>query len=81
MAVQQRISTNLNYDKVGNTYKVIIDRIEGDYYIGRTEYDSPEVDTEVLIAVADGELSIGSFYNVEITDATEFDLMGRLSNL
>lgn len=81
MAVQQRISTNLNYDKVGNTYKVIIDRIEGDYHIGRTEYDSPEVDTEVLIAVAEGELSIGSFYNVEITDATEFDLMGRLSNL
>ena len=60
---------------------MIIDRIEGDYYIGRTEYDSPEVDTEVLIAVAEGELSIGSFYNVEITDATEFDLMGRLSNL
>ena len=81
MAVQQRISTNLNYEKVGHTYKVIIDRIEGDYYIGRTEYDSPEVDTEVLIEVADGELNIGSFYNVEITDATEFDLMGRLSNL
>ena len=57
-------------------FKVIIDRVEGDYYVGRTEYDSPDVDTEVLISVKDANLSIGSFYNVEITDATEFDLMG-----
>ena len=78
MAVQQRISTQLNYDKVGQKYKVIIDRIEGEYYVGRTEYDSPDVDTEVLIATSSGRLKIGSFYNVEITDATEFDLMGKV---
>ena len=78
MAVQQRISTQLNYDKVGQKYKVIIDRIEGEYYIGRTEYDSPDVDTEVLISTSSANLEIGSFYNVEITDATEFDLMGKL---
>lgn len=78
MAVQQRISTQLNYDKVGKIFKVIIDRIEGEYYIGRTEYDSPDVDTEVLISVTSAELKIGSFYNVKITDATEFDLMGIL---
>ena len=78
MSVQQRISTQLNYDKVGEKYKVIIDRIEGEYYIGRTEYDSPDVDTEVLISTSSANLKIGSFYNVEITDATEFDLMGKL---
>ena len=78
MAVQQRISTQLNYEKVGKCYKVIIDRVEGDYYVGRTEFDSPDVDTEVLISTASAELSVGAFYNVEITDATEFDLMGKL---
>ena len=78
MAVQQRISTQLNYEKVGKKYRVIIDRVEGDYYVGRTEYDSPDVDTEVLISVSSAELSVGTFYNVEITDASEFDLMGKL---
>lgn len=78
MEVQQRISTRLNDAKVGNEYKTIIDRIEGDYYIGRTEYDSPDVDTEVLIHINEGELEIGEFYNVLITDATEFDLMGTV---
>ena len=78
MEVQQRISTRLNDAKVGNVYKTIIDRVEGDYYIGRTEFDSPDVDTEVLINVAEGELKIGCFYDVRITDATEFDLMGTL---
>ena len=78
MDIQQRISTRLNYDKVGSTYKTIIDRVEGEYYIGRTEFDSPDVDTEVLIPVADGELEIGTFYNVKINDATEFDLMGEV---
>jgi ribosomal protein S12 methylthiotransferase len=78
MEVQQRISTRLNDAKVGNVYKTIIDRVEGDYYIGRTEYDSPDVDTEVLINVAEGDLQIGAFYDVRITDATEFDLMGTL---
>ncbi|MBQ6693993.1 MAG: 30S ribosomal protein S12 methylthiotransferase RimO [Bacteroidaceae bacterium] len=78
MEVQQRISTNLNNAKVGATFITIIDRIEGDYYIGRTEYDSPEVDTEVLIPTSAGKLNIGQFYNVRIDDATEFDLMGSV---
>lgn len=76
MEVQQRISTKLNDAKVGGLFRTVIDRIEGDYYIGRTEFDSPDVDTEVLVNVNDGELKIGEFYNVRITDATEFDLMG-----
>ena len=78
MEVQQRISTRLNEAKTGNVYRTIIDRVEGDYYIGRTEFDSPDVDTEVLINVNEGELKIGEFYNVRITDATEFDLMGTV---
>lgn len=76
MEVQQRISTKLNDAKVGGLFRTVIDRIEGDYYIGRTEFDSPDVDTEVLVNMNDGELKIGEFYNVRITDATEFDLMG-----
>lgn len=78
MDIQQRISSRLNCEKVGKTFKTIIDRIEGEYYIGRTEFDSPDVDTEVLVPVADGELQIGAFYNVRIDDATEFDLMGKV---
>ena len=78
MEVQQRISTRLNEEKIGKIYKTIIDRIEGEYYIGRTEFDSPDVDTEVLISVKENRLRIGNFYNVEITDASEFDLMGRI---
>ena len=76
MDVQQRISTRLNGEKVGHCFKTIIDRIEGDYYVGRTEFDSPDVDTEVLVHKSEGELQIGCFYDIEITDATEFDLMG-----
>lgn len=76
MEIQQRISTKLNEARVGKAYKSIIDRVEGDYYIGRTEFDSPEVDMEVLVPVKNGKLEIGRFYNVRITDATEFDLMG-----
>ena len=78
MEVQQRISTRLNEEKVGKVYRCVIDRVEGDYYVGRTEYDSPDVDTEVLVSISEGELEIGSFYDVRITDATEFDLMGTL---
>ncbi|MBR2416822.1 MAG: 30S ribosomal protein S12 methylthiotransferase RimO [Bacteroidaceae bacterium] len=79
MEVQQRISTRLNEEKVGKVFKTIIDRVEGDYYIGRTEFDSPDVDTEVLIHTGEGEMKIGEFYDVLIIDATEFDLMGRVS--
>ena len=78
MEIQQRISTRLNGEKVNKVYKAVIDRVEGDYYIGRTEFDSPDVDTEVLINVNEGKLEIGGFYNVRITDATEFDLMGSV---
>ena len=76
MRIQQRISEELEAEKVGKTLKVIIDRQEGDYYIGRTEFCSPEVDPEVLIPVAERELTIGTFYDVLITDSEEFDLYG-----
>lgn len=76
MAVQQRISAELTARKIGQVMKVIIDRIEGDYYIGRTEFDSPEVDPEVLISLSEGELQKGMFYQVKITGADDFDLYG-----
>ncbi len=76
MALQQDISFELNQQKIGNTYKVLIDRKEGEFYIGRTEYDSPEVDNEVLIK-AKG-LKIGTFVNVKIDKAEEFDLIGNV---
>ena len=79
MEVQQRISNKLNSEKIGQIYKTIIDRTEGDYYIGRTEYDSPDVDTEILIPINKRKLKIGHFYDVEIVDATEFDLMGKIA--
>jgi ribosomal protein S12 methylthiotransferase len=78
MAIQQRISAELSERKIGQTFRVIIDRVEGDYYIGRTEFDSPEVDPEVLIAAADGKLQIGEFYHVEVTSADDFDLYGTV---
>ena len=78
MAIQQEISAELSHNKIGKTYKVIIDRIEGEYYIGRTEFDSPEVDPEVLILAGEQELAIGHFYNVKIYDADDFDLYGEL---
>ena len=73
MRVQQNISAELEAQKIGQTLRVIIDRIEGDWYIGRTEFCSPEVDPEVLIP-AQEDLQIGEFYEVRITDAEEFDL-------
>ncbi len=77
MAVQQEIATEINTKKIGTTQRIILDRREGDYYIGRTEADSPEVDGEVLIPSND-KLTIGQFYNAYITDANEFDLYGRV---
>lgn len=77
MALQQEISQKLNEEKIGKTYKVLIDRREANYYVGRTQYDSPEVDNEVLIQ-ADRELFTGEFYQVHITGAEEFDLYGRV---
>lgn len=76
MRLQQRISTEMQQDMIGKQQRIIIDRREGDYYIGRTEYSSPEVDPEVLVAANDVTLSIGKFYDVEIVDANEFDLYG-----
>lgn len=77
MALQERIALDINEQKIGNTLKVIVDREESDYYIGRTEYDSPEVDTEVLIK-KNKMLNIGDFYNVRITGAQPFDLYGEV---
>ena len=79
MALQQKISTELLSNMVGQTMKVIIDRKEGDYYVGRTEYSSPEVDPEVLIPINERRLKIGHFYNVQMTDSSEFDLYGILT--
>ncbi len=76
MALQQRISAEVQAEKVGKTFKVVIDRVEGDYYVGRTEFDSPEVDPEVLIPVEEGLLRKGCFYDIKITDSDDFDLYG-----
>ena len=78
MALQQEISAEVEAEKVGKTMTVVIDRKEGDYYVGRTEFCSPEVDPEVLIPVGDKKLRTGNFYNVEITDSEEFDLYGKV---
>ena len=75
MAIQQDISLEINAQRVGKTEKVLIDRLEGDYYVGRTQYDSPEVDDEILIP-AEIELEIGQFYQVTITQADYFDCYG-----
>ena len=79
MAVQQEISHNLNKNKIGQSFKVLFDRKENDYFIGRTEFDSPDVDNEVLLkADANTFVRIGDFANVKITEATDFDLYGGL---
>ena len=78
MAIQQEVSAELNTKKVGQVLPIIIDREEGDYYVGRTEFDSPEVDLEVLVSKNEGILETGSFYLVQITDAAEFDLYASL---
>jgi ribosomal protein S12 methylthiotransferase len=79
MRVQQRIAEEVSAASVGQTMQVIIDREEGEYYIGRSQYDSPEVDPEVLIRKADNNVEIGQYYMVEITGADEFDLYGKVA--
>lgn len=74
MNIQQVISSELSAKKIGENIKVVIDRVEGEYYIGRSEFDSPEVDPEVLILKQNGKLIIGDFYNATIVDADDFDL-------
>ena len=76
MEIQQNISMELNAMKTGKVFKVIVDRREGDYFIGRTESDSPEVDQEILIP-SEYQLNIGQFYDIKITQASEFDLTGN----
>ena len=78
MAIQQGISAELSQAKIGQEIKVIIDRKEGEYYIGRTQFDSPEVDPEVLIKADGKRLFSGRFYKVRITNADDFDLYGEL---
>ncbi len=78
MSIQQKISLQLNVNKIGKSFEIVIDREESGYWIGRTQYDSPEVDCEVLVKQQDApNFQIGGFYNVVITDAEEFDLYAR----
>lgn len=77
MALQQEISAEMEAERVGKVMRVVIDRKEGEYFVGRTEYSSPEVDPEVLIPVSDGTLQRGAFYPVQIVDSSEFDLYGK----
>jgi len=79
MELQREISAELNQQKIGQTFKVIIDRLEGEYYIGRTEFDSPEVDNEVLVSFHP-DIKIGEFVNVTITSATDFELFASFES-
>ncbi len=78
MAIQQNISLETNEKRVGTVEKVLIDRIEGDYYIGRTQYDSPEVDDEILISLDDADLEVGTFVNAKVVKADYFDLYAEI---
>ena len=78
MSLQQKISHEINQDKVGKSFKVLIDRGDKNNYFGRTEFDSPEVDNEVIIPVTNSHLRVGEFYDVEITSAREYDLIGKI---
>jgi ribosomal protein S12 methylthiotransferase len=77
MRLQETISIEKNSEKVGKEYMVLIDRLEGNFWVGRTEYDSPEIDNEVLISTEE-DLKVGQFYKVKITEAMEYDLMAEL---
>jgi ribosomal protein S12 methylthiotransferase len=78
MDIQREISNGLNVNKIGKSFKVIIDRKEGDYYVGRTEFDSPDVDNEVIVKSEKKNLRLGNFYNVKIKSADDFDLIGEI---
>lgn len=78
MEIQEGISFENNQSRIGKTFKVLFDRKEGGNYIGRTEFDSPEVDNEVLVDAKDTYIRVGDFANIKIEDATEFDLYGKL---
>ncbi|WP_422084040.1 30S ribosomal protein S12 methylthiotransferase RimO [Ulvibacterium sp.] len=76
MEIQSQISWELNQEKIGKTFRCIIDRKEGNYFVGRTEFDSPDVDNEVLVDAAKHYVKIGDFTDIKITDASDFDLYG-----
>ncbi|MFC7525518.1 30S ribosomal protein S12 methylthiotransferase RimO [Parapedobacter sp. GCM10030251] len=78
MEIQQGISYDINQTRIGNTYKVLVDKVEGEYFVGRTEYDSPEVDNEVLLSSVDQYVTIGRFAQVRIDRAEDFDLYGTI---
>ena len=78
MRIQQRVAEEVSAASIGKTMQVVIDREEGDYYIGRTQYDSPEVDPEVLLSKTENEVEMEEFYMVEIIGADEFDLYGKV---
>ena len=78
MAIQQRVSAELNRERVGRTMRVVVDGRQGDFYVARSEYDSPEVDQEILIPADGKRLFKGRFYDVMITDAEDYDLYGEL---
>ncbi|MDA0700965.1 MAG: radical SAM protein, partial [Bacteroidetes bacterium] len=81
MEVQSQISWELNQAKIGKVFRVVIDRKEGKHYIGRTEYDSPDVDNEVLIPADQGYLRTGDFYQVMVNDAADFDLYAEVHHV
>ena len=78
MRIQQRIAEEVSAASIGQTMQVVIDREEGNYYVGRTQYDSPEVDPEVLLLKEENDVKVGQYYMVEITAADEFDLYGKV---
>jgi len=78
MLHQQQIATEISLSKIGQTHQVIIDRYDGEYFVGRTQFDSPEVDPEVLIAADCRDFKVGDFYYVDITGVSDYDLLGRI---
>ena len=78
MEIQSQISWELNQNKIGQTFRVLVDRKRGSYYVGRTQYDSPDVDNEVLIEAKSNFLRVGQFVNAKIIEASDFDLYAEV---
>ena len=79
MEIQSQISWQLNQAKIGKTFKVLIDRKRGEYYVGRTQFDSPDVDNEVLINAKSNFLRVGEYVNAKIIEASDFDLYAEVN--
>ena len=79
MEIQREIAESLNAEKIGKTFRVLFDKTEGGYFVGRTEFDSPDVDNEVLVPVKNNYVRMGDFARVTITDAREYDLFGDIA--